>query len=159
MSVLSGGARANLSPKALAFLEKAIQFSWHVANEVDLKHQFFKGAPLKASSTLILQDILKRTEWGAHPLAQEKYLGTLKDANNLLLMENDSAWTNKTVKHEGKVYKSFPNWSALSTHISDLIVFRPSYQDQYLLSTRVYTKDILKYGLEEFEYWQSHPRK
>lgn len=138
--------------------EKLLHHSWLITSEAHQKMLFFKGVDLRVSSTLIFLDLLKN--WG-HPCTMANYDGKKKAraANNLLLLEADSSWKNQSIiKHEDKVFKSFEDFGAHATHVSDLLVFRSSFFSKYDYSN---LKDLcydIGIDLEVTEYWHQVSR-
>lgn len=146
-----------MSPEKKEFLQKAINLSWYIAQEVADKTMFFHGEEQMVSSTLILADILEKSDWGAHPLAQERYpdLKKGKTCNNLTLLETDKAWDAGIAVYEGKNFKNFQDWGAFATHLSDMISFRPTVLKVYFYDpTKWYDREIIqKFNLGVYEYW------
>lgn len=157
MIILDKGSRALLTAKKLEFLEKAIKLSWRVYDKVRVDTAFVYGNPKKISSSLILAELLEKSNFGEHPLAQEKDPGSNKPANNLTLMpfdrKNKSCWKGKHITYKGKDYKSFSDWDEFCLTFSDQISFH-EYGDKFLfenLLTMGYNSLIDYYDLEDFE--------
>lgn len=142
-------------PKAeKQYLAWAITFSHYLYDQIRAKSSFFKRS-LPISSTLILAEILFKSEFGSHPLCKEKY--PEKDgkwSNNLTCLELDEHWNGKFLKYEGKFYKTFKTAEEWGIHHTDIIVFHQGKADPYLyknLPTTCYTSLIKTYNLGEFE--------
>ena len=133
--------------------EKLLHLSYYITSEASAKMRFFKGLDLRASSTLIFLDLLKY--WG-HPVTMFNLNGAKKsrEANNLLLLEVDSAWNQSQVVWEGVKYKAFDTWGSFATHVSDLLVFRQSVAEKYNyfnLENLCYDIDT---SIKDLEYWR-----
>lgn len=165
MLELNKGSRQILTPKHKDFLARVITFSWHLTQEIQNKYLFFNNSAVKISSSLILGEILYRSEWGEHPLAKERFPNdkTGKWSNNLVLLESDAVWTSKFIEYKGKKYKSFKDWGSFGTHFTDLICFNQNTSYSFeSLSTRCYDSNIQNlienYDLKEFEFWLEQDR-
>jgi hypothetical protein len=131
--------------KQLAYLDSIIPWSWFIENQTQIKAIEFKGlvGAYGLSSVLFTCEALISTDWGSHPLAQEKYKG--KEANNLTLMEATKYWDGRKIKFNGQEYKAFDNWEDFCIHYSDWIVFSGLYQD--LLVTTSINEQMKMYAL------------
>jgi hypothetical protein len=151
---LNNKGQAILGKSQKEFLFKAIVFSQYLAEQIENKLSLFYGVEVGISSTTILAEILYKSEFGEHPLAQETYpIKSTKWANNLTLLELDESWNSKFLKYDGKFFKSFCSWESYATHLSDILVFRKEF-NKYLMSTTPPTEyNILieNYNLKEFE--------
>jgi len=164
---LDRGGQSILPPQQKIYLIKSIDYSWYLWNQTVAKFHFFKGHCEPISSTLILAELLLKSEFGEHPLAQEVYPPkTTKGANNLMLLENDTSWTGKLLKYEGKEYKSFANWEEFGVHFTDLLVFRKNEIHPYLYKNLLgneYNKEkielVTNYCLEDFEIGAPEERR
>jgi hypothetical protein len=141
------------------FFQNALQASICAAKEAELKLAFFKQQDLKVSSTLILVDILEKSDWGAAIPAKPRYKCPKKGRpfNNLLSLEADSSWTSKVATIDGKKLKMFDDWGAFISHLTDLICFRESYYSKYSLKTlekSCYDQNIMKFLEYEVNSWE-----
>lgn len=155
---LNNRGQAILDIRHKDYLFKAISFSHFLYDQTLGKLNFFYGLKVPLSSNHILAEILIKSEFGDHPLAQETYpLKTNRWANNLTLLELDESWAGKFLKYEDKFYKSFKNWDEYSVHLTDTLVFRKSLIDKYLLTnpSMEYNSLINAFSLEEFEIGNS----
>lgn len=128
------------------FFAQALTFSHYLYNQIVAKSNFF-GKPLRTSSTAILAEILYKSEFGTHPLCKEKY--PEKDgkwSNNLTCLELDGSWNGKSLKYEGKFYKTFKDWEAWGVHYTDMLVFHTLKSP-----TTCYDSIITTYSLRDFE--------
>ena len=132
------------------FLVKAINFSWYLQYQIESKYKFFYGGSPKVSSTLLLAEIVYKSEWGLHPVSRDDE----KWGNNLALLEVDKYWTHKTICEK---YKAFSDWESFGTHWSDIIVMHKKLEGYTLdlLENSCYDSNrkelILLYNLKEFE--------
>jgi hypothetical protein len=76
--------------------------------------------------SILLAEYIYKSDWGAHPLAKEP-------ANNPLLLELDTDWDGKVIKHEGKYYKQFRELMDCAVTFSDDIVFSGKYEEIFLV--------------------------
>lgn len=133
---------------------KLLEHSYLIVSEAYQKTVFFHQDDRRASSTLILLDLIKNHN---SPISVNRYKCPKKGrpANNLLHLPADKSWTNQTLKWEGDSYKSFDDWGAHSVHVSDLLTFRSSFFQKYsydLYKERLcYDREII--DLSGNEYW------
>ncbi len=132
--------------------QRLLEHSYYIVSEAYQKMRFFKGHDLKASSTLILMDLIKN--WG-HPCTKSTLNGAkkAKEANNLLLLPVDSSWNQKILVWEGAKFKSFQEWGAHATHVSDLLVFRPSFFSKYDYSNLTDSCYDIEEDILRRDYW------
>lgn len=132
-------------PKAeREFFAQALAFSHYLYRQIVCKSKFF-GKPIKITSTQILAELLYKSEFGSHPLCKEKYPEKEgKWSNNLACLGLDGTWNGKSLKYEGKFYKTFKDWSDFGTHYTDLIVF-------HNYPTMCYDRLIETYSLGDYE--------
>ncbi len=140
------------------FFQKALELTYHIVTDSYDKFALFFQAELKVSSVLLLVDILENSDWGSNGPSKQRFPCPKKgkECNNLLLLETDSSWNSGALIWEGKKYKTFVDWGTFAVHVSDMLVFRPSFFAKYsedLFNEKVcYDKNIQKY--EDLEYWQ-----
>lgn len=156
MIILDIGIGGFLPPQQREFLVKSINFSWWITQQAQFKLNFFYQQEPHLSSTLILAEILAKSEFGEHPLSQPLCPPkSSKFSNNLTLLETDTTWAGKTIKYLDKEYKAFESWEEFGTCLSDLIAFRKGgFLNRYLMSnlpTTEYNELIKNYRLEDFE--------
>lgn len=140
------------------FFNKALDFAYYLVSEVNMKSSFFYQDMREVSSTLLLADILDKSQWGTHPLAQNRFPDPKKGkfCNNLLLLEIDKAWTSKTVTYRDVKYKTFEDWGSFATHLTDMLVFRQAFFDKYSYETLLnldYNEGSLVEKFKDTEYW------
>ncbi len=137
------------------FFFQAIALSHHLHNQLKCKLGLFYGFDEEISSTILLAEILYKSEFGDHPLAQPFYpKKSTKFANNLTLLEVDSSWEGKKLKWDGKEYKSFESFDDFCVHWTDLLTFRRGMINNYLISAdppNEYSMIIENYRLGDFE--------
>ncbi len=145
-----------METKTLApeLFQQLLEHSYLIVSDARTKSIFFKQEDRRASSTLILVDLIKN--WG-HPATCANFNNQKKGrpANNLLLLLSDVSWNQKIVTWEGQKFKSYDDWGAHATHVSDLICFRDSFYKNYSytkLEEMCYDQDIEKYI--SMEYWK-----
>jgi hypothetical protein len=154
LTQLDKGNRKNLSTDQLDFLEKAIPLSWKIYSNVRLQTAYFYGKAYNLSSTLILLDLVAKSDFGRHPLALEREPKSNKLANNLTLIKHPRKEKGKSILWEGDLYRSFNDWDDFSVTFSDTISFKRAVAKEYLfdkLSTNLYNSLIDVYNLENFE--------
>lgn len=143
-----------------AFLEKAIDLSWSIADAVHSKGWLFFEEGRQVSSTLVLAEIISNSRWGAHPLVVDRYPSNKrgKYSNNVLLLEADKAWSSKTISYEGKEYKTFEDWGHLASHFSDCLTLRPELFRKYAYNPTDVCYDnpiIEEHRLGVYEFWRN----
>lgn len=129
---------AKLTEKENAFLESLVPWSWYLQEQTRVKaltYKNFAGA-YGFNSVLFTAYVLSVTNWGSHPISQEKFKG--KDACNLLLLPATELWEGRVVKFDGVDYKLFDSYEEFCIDYSDHLVFSGEY-DLLLLE-----KDYLK---------------
>ncbi len=143
-----------MEKKVLApeLFQQLLEHSYYIVSEAHTKMAFFKQEDRRASSTLILLDLIKN--WGA-PATLQNFNGQKKGrpANNLLLLLSDSSWTQNIVTWEGAKYKAFLDWGSHGTHVSDLLVFRSNFFNKYSLQALDLCYDSIDKEIASLEYW------
>jgi len=121
--------RNSLTKHQKEFLEKLIPWARFIQEQTRIKANVFKKikSPHGIFAGLVIADIIYYSNWGEHPLAQEKYRNKL--SNNLALLEANDYWSGKSIKYENQDYKLFNDWENFSIHYSDLIVFSGWYSE------------------------------
>lgn len=151
-----GTALTILPGQQRRFLVKAVNFSWYLVEQVKAKTKFRFGKPAEVSSTLILSEILYKSEFGDHPMSGLAYPEkSRKWANNLTLMPADIYWIGKTNEYEGVLYKAFEDWEAFGLHFSDGLAFHKGKINPFLLQNlgnSVYNSLIDNYSLRDYEF-------
>lgn len=138
--------RVKLSEKERTFLEALIPWSWMVENQTAYKalvYRNFAGA-YGLSSILFTCMVLRETNWGSHPLAQEQFKG--KDSCNLLLQKPNEFWEGRVVKYDGEDYKLFDSYEDFCIAYTDHVVFSELYdyvilEKDYLKQLEILTRD------------------
>lgn len=133
--------------------ENLLHHSWHIVSDLRTKSLFFFQEEKRASSALILRDLLKNFGHEA-TLPKFRDLKKGRPANNLLLLEVDSSWTSQDVLkcEDGRKLKAFGDWGAHMVHVSDLLCFRPNFFNKYSLIQLDLCYDIDP-ELRGLDYW------
>ena len=76
-------------------------------------------------SSIIIANIILKSEWGRHPISQEKFDG--KYSNNLLLIKSNKFWTGRTHIYQNNQYKAYKDWEEFCVDYSDWVVFSGLY--------------------------------
>lgn len=137
--------RGSLTQNQKEFLERVIPWAKFIQDQTQAKAHVFKNipSPFGIYASVVLADIIVKSNWGEHPLSQPTY--KRKAANNLCLLEATPEWSNEQIKYEGTEFKLFENFESFSIHYSDLIIFSGNFKP--LLDTASLEKQTQLMGL------------
>ncbi len=142
--------KEDLKPEELYFLRTIVPWTLYLNSQTRLKAKIIKRVSfIGVYPSLVLADILIKSEFGKNPIAKEIFRG--RQSNNLTLMPVDEVWSGDKTKFLGTFYKMFETWEDFFIHWSDLLIFRcnlqnsTSYSEQLnaMSSDLVYNEKIL----------------
>ena len=139
--------RSELTTEQKNFLERVIPWGKYIQEQTRRKALALRSLPCRHGmfASIAISDILVQSNWGAHPLALQKYKNKL--SNNLAMIEVGNSSTKQKVKYEGKEFKLFDDWEHFAVGYSDHIVFSGKYDDM-LCSTNLYQQQLI-YGVRK----------
>lgn len=113
------------------YLEKLIPLSRLISDWTRMKAEFiYLDSPGGIDSTIILAEILIRSEWGDHPVSREFVQGEkTKYSNNLSLLECGEHWRGKSNLYEGISYRAYKDWKVFAVDYSDHLTFSRGYDE------------------------------
>lgn len=162
--------RETLSKQEQDFFVRLVPLARCVQRWTMMKAHFLgTPCPRGVLPSLTLADIIRSSQWGAHPLSKPEHNN--RYCNNLSLLETGQYWKGKVQEFEGKKYRAYKDWRECGIDISDYYTFTRSFdlvlasskeEDQikamsvtrpdYKKYAREISKLIETYYLSEFNY-------
>ena len=78
-------------------------------------------------SSIICANIILRSNWGTHPVAQQ---------DNLALLLSHKFWKKSVFEFEGIKYKSFKNWREFAIEYSDVLAWQNGFERILKINSR-----------------------
>lgn len=129
--------RKNLKEDQKEFIRKIVPFAQIMQEKIRDKSDLIGISPSYGIyPSIIIALVITKTNWGKHKLVE-------KD-NNLLLIESDDIWKGKTVRFEGKHYKSYSSWLDFSIDFSDEVTFNQKNKYIEIIKTASLDEQIKK---------------
>jgi flagellum-specific peptidoglycan hydrolase FlgJ len=143
--------RSNLVKSQRDFLSKLIPLCRLISEWTYSKSEFIGvRSPRGVSTSLLLAEILLKSDWGTHPISQMDFFN--KYSNNLSLELADDDWKGKSHTFREVKYKAYRDWESYGVSRSDEFVFNEKYRE-------LIKKARLLEQVKELSKFNEHPEK